>query len=86
MRDIAIVVIEGGREGVPADITRVAGRLFSHKFDMDRDIQSNDQFTYVFGRTVTEAGRTIGTDGLLYAELKGVAFYRFQPAGAKEAQ
>jgi murein DD-endopeptidase MepM/ murein hydrolase activator NlpD len=74
------------RGGVPADITRVAGRLFSHKFDMDRDIQSNDQFTYVFGRTVTEAGRTIATDGLLYAELKGVAFYRFQPAGAKEAQ
>ena len=74
------------REGAPADVARVAGRLFSHKFDMDRDIQSDDQFTYVFGRTVTENGRTIGTDGLMYAELKGVAFYRFQPAGAKEAQ
>ena len=74
------------REGAPADVARSAGRLFSHKFDMDRDIRANDEFTYVFGRTVTESGRTIDTDGLLYAELKGVAFYRFKPAGAKEAQ
>lgn len=74
------------REGVPASVRRKAGQLFSHKFDMDRDIRASDEFTYVYGRTVTENGRVIGTDGLLYAELKGVAFYRFQPAGAKEAQ
>ena len=74
------------REGVPASVRRKAGQLFSHKFDMDRDIRASDDFTYVYGRTVTENGRVIGTDGLLYAELKGVAFYRFQPAGAKEAQ
>ncbi|HYC68623.1 MAG TPA: peptidoglycan DD-metalloendopeptidase family protein [Brevundimonas sp.] len=74
------------REGAPAAVRRKAGQLFSHKFDMDRDIRASDEFTYVYGRTVTENGRTIGTDGLLYAELKGVAFYRFQPAGAKEAQ
>jgi murein DD-endopeptidase MepM/ murein hydrolase activator NlpD len=74
------------REGAPADVARAAGRLFSHRFDMDRDIKANDEFTYVFGRTITENGRTIGTDGLLYAELKGVVFYRFQPAGAREAQ
>lgn len=74
------------REGAPADVARQAGRLFSHKFDMDRDVHANDQFTYIFGRTVTENGRTIGTDGLLYAELKGVAFYRFQRAGAREAE
>lgn len=74
------------REGAPADIARVAGRLFSHKFDMDREVRANDEFTYVFDRTVTENGRTIGSGDLLYAQLKGVAFYRFQPAGAKEAQ
>ncbi|WP_374990195.1 peptidoglycan DD-metalloendopeptidase family protein [Brevundimonas sp.] len=74
------------REGVPASVRRKAGQLFSHKFDLDRDIRASDDFTYVYGRTVTENGRTIGTDGLLYAQLKGVAFYRFQPAGAKEPQ
>lgn len=74
------------REGAPAGIARTAGRLFSHKFDMDRDVRSNDEFTYVFDRTVTENGRTIGSGELLYAELKGVVFYRFKPEGAREAQ
>ncbi|MFC7377676.1 peptidoglycan DD-metalloendopeptidase family protein [Brevundimonas sp. GCM10030266] len=74
------------REGAPAAIARSAGRLFSHKFDMDRDIRANDEFTYVFDRTVTENGRTIGSGDLLYARLKGVTFYRFKPAGAREAQ
>ena len=70
------------REGAPAAVARAAGRLFSHKFDMERDIRANDEFTYVFGRTVTENGRTIETGELLYAELKGVAFYRFQAGGS----
>jgi murein DD-endopeptidase MepM/ murein hydrolase activator NlpD len=35
---------------------------------------------------VTEAGRTVDVGALLYAELKGKTFYRFQPAGAKEPQ
>ncbi|RZJ29687.1 MAG: M23 family metallopeptidase [Brevundimonas sp.] len=74
------------REGAPAGIARTAGRLFSHKFDMDRDIKSDDEFTYVFDRTVTETGRTIGSGELMYAQLKGVTFYRFKPAGAREAQ
>jgi murein DD-endopeptidase MepM/ murein hydrolase activator NlpD len=74
------------REGAPAAIARAAGRLFSHKFDMDRDIRASDPFTYVFDRSVTETGRTIDSGDLLYASLKGVTFYRFQPAGAKEAQ
>ena len=74
------------REGAPAAVRRLAGRLFSHKFDMDRDIKASDEFTYVFGRSVTENGRTIGTDDMLYASLKGVAFYRFQRVGEKEAQ
>lgn len=74
------------REGVPAEVSRVAGRLFASKLDMRRDVDSDDQFTYVYGRTVTDAGRTIGAEGLLYAELKGVVFYRFQPAGSREVQ
>ncbi len=53
---------------------------------MDRDIRSSDEFTYVFERDITENGRTVGSGELLYAELKGVVFYRFQPAGAREAQ
>ena len=72
--------------GVPAAVRRKAGQLFSHKFDMDRDIRASDEFTMVFDRDVTEAGRTVGVGDLMYAELRGVTFYRFKPAGAKEAQ
>jgi murein DD-endopeptidase MepM/ murein hydrolase activator NlpD len=74
------------REGAPASVARAAGRLFSHKFDLQRDIKADDEFTYVFGRTVTESGRTIATDDLLYAELKGVSFYRFQRPGSDKVE
>jgi len=72
--------------GVSAAIRRQANRLFAHKLDMDRDVSAQDQFRLVFGRSVTESGRTVATDDLLYAQLKDVVYYRFQPAGAKEAQ
>ena len=74
------------RMGADAAIRRRATQLFAHKLDLQRDVRATDEFTMVFGRTVTENGRTVDTDDLLYAELKGVVFYRFQPAGAKEAQ
>jgi len=74
------------RLGADAAIRRKANQLFAHKLDMDRDVRASDEFTLVFGRTVTENGRTVATDELLYAELKGVVFYRYQPAGAREAQ
>ena len=74
------------REGAPAGIARAAARLFSHKFDLERDIRSSDEFRYVFDRTVTESGRTIGSGDLLYAELKGVAFYRFQRPGSDKVE
>jgi murein DD-endopeptidase MepM/ murein hydrolase activator NlpD len=74
------------RLGASAPIRRAANKLFSHKLDMDRDVRANDNFTLVFGRSVTETGRTVATDDLLYAQLKDVVYYRFQPAGAKEAQ
>jgi len=72
--------------GATAAIVRRASQLFGHKFDMQRDIRSSDQFTLVFDRTMTESGRTVSTGDLLYAELKGVTFYRFKPSGAREAQ
>lgn len=74
------------RMGADAAIRRKANQLFAHKLDLERDVRASDEFTLVFGRTVTENGRTVDTDDLLYAELKGVVFYRYQPAGAREAQ
>ncbi|WP_292069488.1 M23 family metallopeptidase [Brevundimonas sp. UBA7534] len=72
--------------GATASIVRAASRLFATKFDLQRDIRASDEFTLVFDRDVTEAGRTVDVGDLMYAELKGRTFYRFRPAGAKEAQ
>ncbi|RZJ17021.1 MAG: M23 family metallopeptidase [Brevundimonas sp.] len=74
------------RMGATSKVTRRAVQLFSHKFDMQRDIRAADEFTLVFDRAVTESGRTVETGELLYAELRGQVFYRFKAAGAKEAQ
>ncbi len=74
------------RMGAAASVRRKAIQLFAHKLDLDRDIRASDDFTLVFDRSVTENGRTIETGDLLYAELRGVVFYRFKPEGAKEAQ
>ena len=72
--------------GADAAVRRKATQLFAHRFDLDRDVRAADEFTLVFDRSVTETGRTVDTGDLLYAEMKGVVFYRFQPAGAREAQ
>ncbi|WP_312690106.1 M23 family metallopeptidase, partial [Brevundimonas nasdae] len=72
--------------GATASIVSAASRLFATKFDMQRDVRASDEFTMVFDRDITEAGRTVNVGDLLYAELRGVTFYRFKPAGAKEAQ
>ena len=74
------------RMGAGAPVRRRAAQLFAHKFDLDRDIRASDDFTLVFDRAVTESGRTVESGDLLYAELNGVVFYRFQQPGAKEAQ
>lgn len=74
------------RMGATSRVTNRAVRLFSHKFDMDRDVRGTDKFTLVFDRSVTENGRTVESGELLYAELKGQVFYRFTPAGSNEAQ
>ena len=74
------------RMGADAAVRRKATQLFAHRFDLDRDVRAADEFTLVFDRSVTENGRTVDTGDLLYAEMKGVVFYRFQPDGAREAQ
>src|SRR5690606_13179729 len=48
----------------------------------DGEIHPGDEFTLVFGRKVTESGRTVATGELEYAEFKGQRFYRFErPSG-----
>ncbi|MBX9615841.1 MAG: M23 family metallopeptidase [Caulobacteraceae bacterium] len=74
------------RMGADAAVRRKATQLFAHRFDLDRDIRASDDFTLVFDRSVTENGRTVDTGDLLYAELKGVVFYRFQVPGERNAQ
>jgi murein DD-endopeptidase MepM/ murein hydrolase activator NlpD len=65
-----------------------AVKLFSKKLDFARDIQPEDEFKLVFDRKVTEAGRTVATGDLLYAEVgaKGqtTRFYRFERDGKSE--
>jgi len=67
-------------------VIRKATQLFSHKFDLDRDIRATDEFVLVFSQTVTESGRVVEAGELLYAELKGQVFYRFKPANSADAQ
>ena len=72
--------------GANASVVARMGQIFSHRIDFSRDLQAGDPMTLIFERTVTESGSTIDTGDLLYAEVKGMRFYRFQPAGAREAQ
>lgn len=66
--------------GATPTITGQMVKLFSHKVDF-REIQPGDEFTLVFGRKVTESGRTVDTGELEFAEFKGARFYRFERAG-----
>lgn len=73
-----------GSFGATQAIIRRATQVFAGKVDMRRDVRGSDQFTLVFDRSVTEQGRTVATGDLLYAEVKGQAFYRFKPAGSRD--
>jgi murein DD-endopeptidase MepM/ murein hydrolase activator NlpD len=66
--------------GTPAVISQAA-KLFSHKIDFSRDIKEGDKFCLVFGRKVTESGRTVEAGDLEYAEVKGQKFYAFERTG-----
>ena len=72
--------------GADSSVVARVVQLFAHRLDFSRDIRAGDPFTMVFERSVTESGVTVATGELLYAELKGVRFYRYQPAGASQAQ
>ncbi|MBS0333499.1 MAG: M23 family metallopeptidase, partial [Proteobacteria bacterium] len=63
--------------GATPQITAKVAELFAHKIDFQRDLQPGDDFKLVFDRKVTEAGRTVATGDLQYAEIHGVKFYRF---------
>ena len=65
-----------GVGGTPAVVSQAA-QLFSHKIDFSRDIHEGDRFCLVFGRKVTESGRTVEAGDLEYAEVKGQKFYAF---------
>lgn len=71
--------------GTPAVISQAA-KLFSHKIDFSRDIREGDKFCLVFGRKVTESGRTIEAGDLEYAEVKGQKFYAFDRRGEDKSQ
>jgi len=68
--------------GATPALTAQVVKLFSHKLDFSRDIQPGDNFRMVFDRTLTEAGRTVETGELLYAEIEAKGgtsrFYRFK--------
>jgi murein DD-endopeptidase MepM/ murein hydrolase activator NlpD len=66
--------------GTPA-IVGQAAQLFAHKIDFSRDIHEGDKFCLVFGRKVTESGRTVEAGDLEYAEVKGQKFYAFDRDG-----
>jgi murein DD-endopeptidase MepM/ murein hydrolase activator NlpD len=66
--------------GTPAVVSQAA-QLFSHKIDFSRDIHEGDRFCLVFGRKVTESGRTVEAGDLEYAEVKGQKFYAFDRDG-----
>jgi murein DD-endopeptidase MepM/ murein hydrolase activator NlpD len=74
-----------GAFGATSAILRRVSQVFAGKLDMRNDVRGADQFTLVFDRSVTEQGRTVSTGDLMYAEIKGQAFYRFKPAGARDA-
>ncbi|MDB5423202.1 MAG: peptidase family [Phenylobacterium sp.] len=71
------------RLGATPAITAGVVRLFAHKLDFQRDLDTGDAFKLVFDRKVTESGRTIAAGDLEYAELHGVKFYRFQRASGE---
>jgi murein DD-endopeptidase MepM/ murein hydrolase activator NlpD len=66
------------RLGATPAITAGVVRLFAHKLDFQRDLDTGDPFKLVFDRKVTESGRTVEAGDLEYAELRGVKFYRFE--------
>lgn len=76
--------------GATPSLTAQVVKLFAHKLDFERDIQSGDTFKLVFDRKVTESGRTVEAGNLLYAEIEAKGgtdrFYSYQPKGTNDIQ
>lgn len=76
--------------GATPSLTSQVVKLFAHKLDFGRDIQSGDTFKLVFDRKVTESGRTVEAGNLLYAEIEAKGgtdrFYSYAPKGGREVQ
>lgn len=72
--------------GANSAVVARMSQVFAHRLDFSRDLRAGDPMSIIFERTVTESGVTVETGDLLYAEVRGVRFYRFQPAGSSEAQ
>ncbi len=95
-RRVAIGTIDGSlftsaaALGATPSLTAQVVKLFAHKLDFERDIQSGDTFKLVFDRKVTESGRTVEAGNLLYAEIaakNGVdRFYSYQPKGSSDVE
>ncbi len=95
-RTIAIGKIDGSLYtsaatlGATPSLTSQVVKLFAHKIDFERDIESGDTFKLVFDRKVTESGRTVEAGNLLYAEIEAKSgtdrFYSYQPKGTSEIQ
>ncbi len=95
-RRVAIGTIDGSlftsaaALGATPSLTAQVVKLFAHKLDFERDIQSGDTFKLVFDRKVTESGRTVEAGNLLYAEIEAKGgtdrFYSYQPKGNGEIQ
>lgn len=91
-RRVAIGTISGSlftsaaTMGATPTLTAQVVKLFAHKLDFERDIQSGDTFKLVFDRKVTESGRTVEAGNLLYAEIEAKGgidrFYSYQPKGS----
>ncbi len=95
-RRVAIGTISGSlftsaaTMGATPTLTAQVVKLFAHKLDFERDIQSGDTFKLVFDRKVTESGRTVEAGNLLYAEIEAKGgvdrFYSFTPKGASSIE
>ena len=95
-RRVAIGTIDGSlftsaaALGATPSLTAQVVKLFAHKLDFERDIQSGDTFKLVFDRKVTESGRTVEAGNLLYAEIEAKSgidrFYSYQPKGDKDIE
>jgi murein DD-endopeptidase MepM/ murein hydrolase activator NlpD len=76
--------------GATPTLTAQVVKLFAHKLDFERDIQSGDTFKMVFDRKVTESGRTVEAGNLLYAEIEAKGgvdrFYSFSPNGGRSIE